>query len=169
MDLSRQQVALIKAVSAAQPRCVVILNNGSPVAMNEWIDGVPAVLEAWLMGQAGGGAIADVLFGKVNPCGRLAETFPLNLSDTPAYINFPGENGKVVYGEGLYIGYRYYDARQAEVLFPFGYGLSYTTFELKNLRLSKHAIKDTDEPHRLGGRDQYGQSRRENRRADLRA
>jgi beta-glucosidase len=145
MDLSDQQVALIQAVSAVQPRCVVILNNGSPVAMSAWIDGVPAVLEAWLMGQAGGGAMADVLFGKVNPCGRLAETFPLKLSDTPAYLNFPGGNGVVRYGEGLFIGYRYYDAKQMKVLFPFGYGLSYTTFEMKNLRLSKMAIKDTDD------------------------
>lgn len=144
IDLSKQQVALIKAVSAAQPRCVVILNNGSAVAMSEWIDAVPAVLEAWLMGQAGGGAIADVLFGKVNPSGRLAETFPLKLSDTPAFINFPGENGTVRYGEGLFIGYRYYDARQMDVLFPFGYGLSYTTFEYKNLRLSSQSITDTD-------------------------
>ena len=145
MDLSDQQVALIQAVSAVQPRCVVILNSGSPVAMSAWIDGVPAVLEAWLMGQAGGGAIADVLFGKVNPSGRLAETFPLKLSDTPAYLNFPGGNGVVRYGEGLFIGYRYYDAKQVDVLFPFGYGLSYTTFEVNNLRLSQAAISDTDD------------------------
>jgi beta-glucosidase len=144
MDLSKQQVALIKAVSAAQPRCVVILNNGSPLAMSAWIDGVPAVLEAWLMGQAGGGAMADVLSGKVNPSGRLAETFPLKLSDTPATINFPGGDGIVRYGEGLFIGYRYYETKQQPVLFPFGYGLSYTTFELKNLRLSRGSISDTD-------------------------
>jgi beta-glucosidase len=112
--------------------------------MSEWIDNVPAVLEAWLMGQAGGGAIADVLFGNVNPSGHLSETFPLKLSDTPAYINFPGENGKVRYGEGLFIGYRYYDTRSMDVLFPFGYGLSYTTFEVKNLSLSSPTIKDTD-------------------------
>jgi beta-glucosidase len=144
IDLSAQQVALIKAVSAAQPRCVVILNNGSAIAMSEWIDAVPAVLESWLMGQAGGGAIADVLFGKVNPSGRLAETFPIKLSDTPAFINFPGQNGIVRYGEGLFIGYRYYEARVMDVLFPFGHGLSYTTFEYKNLRLSSQSITDTD-------------------------
>ncbi len=144
IDLTHQQIALIKAVAAVQPRCVVILNNGSAVAMSEWIGQVPAVLEAWLMGQAGGGAIADVLFGNVNPSGHLSETFPLKLSDTPAYINFPGENGKVRYGEGLFIGYRYYDARSMDVLFPFGYGLSYTTFEFKNLRLSSPSIKDSD-------------------------
>jgi beta-glucosidase len=144
IDLSDQQVALIKAVAAAQPRCVVILNSGSAVAMSEWIDAVPAVLEAWLMGQAGGGAIADVLFGKVNPSGRLAETFPIKLSHTPAFINFPGQNDTVRYGEGLFIGYRYYEAREMDVLFPFGYGLSYTTFEYHNLRLSSQSITDTD-------------------------
>jgi beta-glucosidase len=138
IDLSEQQVALIQAVSAVQPRCVVILNNGSAVAMHDWIDRIPVVLEAWMMGQAGGGAIADVLFGKVNPSGKLAETFPIQLSDTPAYLNFPGENGQVRYGEELYIGYRYYDAKNMPVQFPFGYGLSYTTFEFTNLNIAKH-------------------------------
>jgi beta-glucosidase len=142
MDLTDQQVALIKAVSKAQPRSVVILNNGSPVAMRSWIAGVPAVLEAWLAGQAGGGAVADVLFGRVNPSGRLAETFPIQLSDTPAHINFPGENGKVYYGERSFIGYRYYDSKDAPVQFPFGFGLSYTSFELSNLRLSKKSIHE---------------------------
>ncbi len=144
IDLTAQQVALIKAVCAAQPRSVVILNNGSAVAMADWIDAPQAVLEAWLMGQAGGGAIADVLFGDVNPSGRLAETFPLALHDTPAYLNYPGENGAVLYGEGLFIGYRYYDAKRQDVLFPFGYGLSYTTFEFSNLRVSSERFKDTD-------------------------
>src|SRR5690554_4467236 len=101
IDLTEQQVALIKAVAAAQSKTVVILNNGPAVAMSDWIDEVPAVLEAWMMGQAGGGAIADILFGKVNPGGKLAETFPLKLSDTPAHINFPGEAGQVRYGEGI--------------------------------------------------------------------
>jgi beta-glucosidase len=136
LDLTPQQVALIQAVCAAQPRSVVILNSGSAVAMGAWIDGAAAVLEAWMMGQAGGGAIADVLFGVVNPSGKLAETFPLRLADTPAYLNYPGGHGQVRYGEGLYIGYRYYDARDVPVLFPFGHGLSYTTFAYSNLRLS---------------------------------
>ncbi len=144
LDLTPQQVALIKAVSAAQPQTVVILNNGSAVTMSEWIDGVAAVLEAWMMGQAGGGAIADVLFGAVNPSGKLAETFPLKLADTPAHINFPGENGAVRYGEGLFIGYRYYDAKETPVLFPFGHGLSYTTFAYSNPRLSATEITDMD-------------------------
>jgi beta-glucosidase len=112
--------------------------------MSEWIDGAAAVLEAWMMGQAGGGAIADVLLGKVNPSGKLAETFPLRLQDTPAYINFPGENHAVRYGEGLFIGYRYYDAKEMEVLFPFGYGLSYTTFAYDNLKFSAQSFKDVD-------------------------
>jgi len=144
LDLTEQQVALIKAVAAVQPKTVVILNNGSAVAMSEWIDDTAAVLEAWMMGQAGAGAIADVLFGKVNPSGKLAETFPLKLQDTPAYINYPGENGTVRYGEGLFIGYRYYDAKQVDVLFPFGYGLSYTTFDYANLTVSDKAFKDVD-------------------------
>lgn len=144
IDLTKQQIALIKAVSAAQPKTVVVLNNGSPVAMSEWIDGCAAVLEAWMMGQAGGGSIADVLTGKINPSGRLAETFPLKLSDTPAFLNSPGENGQVRYGEGLYIGYRYYDAKDVPVLFPFGYGLSYTTFAYSAPRVSASAFKDVD-------------------------
>ncbi len=136
MDLTTQQIALIQAVTAAQPNTVVILNNGAPVAMSEWIDGAAAVLEAWMMGQAGGGAIADILFGRVNPSGKLAETYPLRLVDTPAYLNFPGENGDVRYGEGLFIGYRYYDTKQVPVEFPFGYGLSYTTFVYDHVRVS---------------------------------
>ncbi|MDX1416971.1 MAG: glycoside hydrolase family 3 C-terminal domain-containing protein [Candidatus Promineifilaceae bacterium] len=141
IDLTEQQVALIKAVSAVQPHCVVILNNGSPVAMQDWIDQAPAVIEAWLMGQAGGGAVADVLFGLVNPSGRLAETFPMRLADTPAYTNFHGEAGRVYYGERLYVGYRYYDVKECDVLYPFGYGLSYTTFEYSNLRIDQPVIQ----------------------------
>jgi beta-glucosidase len=144
LDLTPQQVALIKAVSAVQPKTVVVLNNGAPVAMAEWIDGPAAVLEAWMMGQAGGAAVADVLFGRVNPSGRLAETFPVKLADTPAYINWPGEAGAVRYGEGLFIGYRYYDAREMPVQFPFGYGLSYTTFEYAKAKASATTFKDTD-------------------------
>jgi beta-glucosidase len=144
LDLTEQQVALIKAVSNVQPRTIVVLNNGAPVAMSEWIDGVGALLEGWMMGQAGGAAIADVLFGRVNPSGKLAETFPLKLSDTPAYLNWPGEAGEVRYGEGLFIGYRYYDARQLPMLFPFGYGLSYTIFAYSNARASAKTFKDVE-------------------------
>jgi len=122
----------------------VVLNTGSPVAMSAWIDAVPAVLEAWMMGQAGGGAVADILFGRANPCGKLAETFPLKLADTPAYLHWPGGAGKVLYGEGLFIGYRYYDAKEVPVLFPFGHGLSYTTFAYSNPQVSATIFRDVD-------------------------
>ncbi len=144
LDLTEQQIALIKAVAKVQPNTVVILNNGAPVAMSAWIDDVAAVLEAWMMGQAGGGAIADILFGKVNPSGKLAETFPIKIVDTPASINWPGGAGEVHYGEGIFIGYRYYDAKELPVLFPFGYGLSYTTFTYSNANVSVKTFKDAD-------------------------
>jgi len=144
LDLTGQQVALIQAVTKVQPRTVVILNNGSAVAMSEWLEGAAAVLEAWMMGQAGGGAIADILFGKVNPSGKLSETFPLNLVSTPAYLNYPGGHGEVRYGEGIFIGYRYYDAKETPVLFPFGHGLSYTTFTYSNPKVSASVFRDTD-------------------------
>ncbi len=144
LDLTPQQVALIQAVSAVQPKTVVILNSGSAVAMEAWIDGTAAVLEAWFMGQAGGGAIADILFGQVNPSGKLAETFPHGLPDTPAYLNYPGDNGAVRYGEGLFIGYRYYDAKEMPVRFPFGHGLSYTTFAYTNPTVSATSFDDID-------------------------
>jgi beta-glucosidase len=152
IDLTEQQVALIKAVAQTQPHTVVVLNNGAPVAMSGWIDDVDAVLESWMMGQAGGEAIADVLFGRANPCGKLAETFPLKLADTPAHLNWPGEAGQARYGEGMFIGYRYYDAKEMPVLFPFGYGLSYTTFAYSNAKVyteqgrsvSAQTFKDVD-------------------------
>ena len=144
MELSAHQVALIQAVTAVQPNTAVILNNGAPVVMNEWVEKAAAVLEAWMMGQAGGGAIADILYGHVNPSGKLAETYPLRLADTPSYLNFPGENGKVRYGEGLYIGYRHYDAKDIPVLFPFGHGLSYTTFDYNNMQVSAGTFEDVD-------------------------
>jgi beta-glucosidase len=144
LDLTDQQIALIKAVSKVQPHTVVVLNNGAPVAMSAWIDDVDAVLESWMMGQAGGAAVADVLFGRVNPSGKLAETFPLKLSDTPSHLNWPGGMGQVRYGEGLFIGYRYYDTKEMPVLFPFGYGLSYTTFAYSNAKVSVTKFKDVD-------------------------
>jgi len=144
LDLTEHQVALIRAVAKAQPKTVVVLNSGAPVAMSAWIDAVPAVLEGWMMGQAGGGALADILFGRANPCGKLAETFPLKLPHTPAYLNWPGGAGKVRYGEGLFIGYRYYDAKELPVLFPFGHGLSYTTFAYSNAHVSAQTFRDVD-------------------------
>ncbi|HEY9122444.1 MAG TPA: glycoside hydrolase family 3 C-terminal domain-containing protein, partial [Brevefilum sp.] len=143
LNLTQQQISLVQAVSKAQPESVVILNTGSAVAMSDWIDNVKVVLQAWLMGQAGAGAIADILFGKTNPSGKLAETFPIKLEDTPAFINFPGDAGEVRYGEGLNVGYRYYDVKKMPVQFPFGFGLSYTTFDYSNLQVAD-AFTDID-------------------------
>ncbi len=142
LDLPPSHVALLEAVLAVQSRVVVVLSNGSPVAM-PWVDRVPAVLEGYLGGQAGGAGIADVLFGIVNPSGKLAETFPVRLEDTPAYLDFPGDATKVVYNERLYVGYRAYDARHIEPLFPFGHGLSYTTFVYGDLKADRGEIDDT--------------------------
>ena len=107
---------------------MVVLSNGGVVAL-PFADRVPTILEGWLLGQAGGGGTADVLYGVVNPSAKLTETIPRRLADTPAYGNFPGEHGHVRYGEGLLVGYRWYDERGLDVAFPFGHGLSYTTFE----------------------------------------
>jgi beta-glucosidase len=144
LDLTQQQIALVRAVAKIQPKTVMVLNNGAPVVMSEWIDSVSAVLEGWMMGQAGGAALADILFGLVNPSGKLSETFPLKLMDTPPYTNFPGGAGTVHYGEGMFIGYRYYDAKKMPVLFPFGHGLSYTTFAYSNPKVSAKNFKDVD-------------------------
>ncbi len=129
IDLSDEHRELIERVAAVNPRTVVVLSNGGVLRTAPWDGGVPAILEGWLLGQAGGSALADVLFGRVNPSGRLAETIPLKLADHPSYLDFPGEHGHVRYGEGLHVGYRGFDAREQEVGYPFGFGLSYTTFE----------------------------------------
>lgn len=134
MELVGRQVELIEAVAEANPNTVVVLNIGAPITM-PWLDKVAGVLVAWYPGQEAGNAIADVLFGDVNPSGKLPTTFPKRLQDNPAYINYPGENGQVFYGEGIFVGYRYYEKKQIETLFPFGYGLSYTTFAYSNLKL----------------------------------
>lgn len=128
IDLPREQLELLDAVLAVNSRTVVVLSNGGVVAL-PFAARVPAVIEAWLLGQAGGGATADVLFGDVNPSAKLTETVPVCLEDTPAFLDFPGEFSHVNYGEGLFVGYRWYDARRLPVAFPFGHGLSYTSFE----------------------------------------
>ncbi|NUU05383.1 glycoside hydrolase family 3 C-terminal domain-containing protein [Leifsonia sp. C5G2] len=127
IELPTDQLALVEAVVAANPRTVVVLSNGGVVRL-PFAGAVPAIVEGWLLGQAGGTATADVLFGAVNPSGKLTETVPLRIEDTPAFLNFPGEEGHVRYGEGIFVGYRWYDARQLEVAYPFGHGLSYTSF-----------------------------------------
>jgi beta-glucosidase len=146
LDLPAGHNRLIEAVSSAQANVVVILMNGSAITM-PWADQVKTIVEAWLGGQAGGGAIADVLTGKINPSGKLSETFPARLEDTPPYPNFPARDKQANYGEGIFIGYRYYDVRKIAPLFPFGFGLSYTTFAYSDLRLNTTSIKDTE---RLG-------------------
>jgi beta-glucosidase len=128
MDLPRAQLDLLAQLAAGHPRVVVVLANGSAVRVADWAPDVPAILECWLSGQAAGGAVADLLLGQANPSGRLAETIPLRLADCTAHLNFPGEAGHVRYGEGVFVGYRGYDALEREVSFPFGHGLSYTTF-----------------------------------------
>src|SRR5256885_10745132 len=138
-----QQDALVEQVAAANPRTIVVLNTGSPISM-PWLEKVAAVVQAWYPGQECGNAIADVLFGDTNPSGKLPQTFPLRLEDTPTYLDFPGENGKVYYGEGLFVGYRYYDKKKIAPLFPFGFGLSYTTFDYGPLTLSTRQIGPDD-------------------------
>ncbi|MGX6511587.1 glycoside hydrolase family 3 C-terminal domain-containing protein [Rhodococcus sp. SJ-2] len=129
MELPGSQLELLDAVVAANPATVVVLSNGGVVRVSGFADRVPALIEGWLLGQAGGGAVADVLYGLADPAGRLAESIPVRLEDTPSYTDFPGEHGHVRYGEGLFVGYRGFDARETDVSFPFGHGLSYTTFE----------------------------------------
>ena len=143
IDLPPAHNRLIEAVAEAQPTTAVVLTNGSAVAM-PWVDRVPAIVEAWLGGQAGAGAVADVVFGKVNPSGKLAETFPVRLEDTPAFLNFPAEDGEVLYGERVFVGYRYYDKRKILPLFPFGHGLSYTDFTYSDLKVSSERFTDKD-------------------------
>ena len=139
MKLPGAQNELIERVAKANRNTIVVLNVGSPVEM-PWIDKVPAVLQLWYNSQEQGNALADVLFGDVNPSGKLPTTFPVRLQDNPAFINYPGENGRVRYGEGIFVGYRYYDKKEVTPLFPFGHGLSYTTFKYSNLRLSAKAL-----------------------------
>ena len=144
LDMPAVQNQLIEKLAAVNPRLVVLLHNGSPVAM-PWVDKAGAILECYLGGENIGTAQVNLLFGKANPCGKLAETFPLRLEDTPCYMYYPGNGRTCVYAEGIFVGYRWYDSRKMPVLFPFGHGLSYTSFEYSDLRLSKKAFKDSEE------------------------
>jgi beta-glucosidase len=143
MRIPKCHEELIERVAAANPNTVVVLHNGAPIEM-PWLDDVGAVLEAYLGGQAGGAAVADVLTGRVNPSGRLPESFPACLKDNSSYPWYGGERDTAEYHEGIFVGYRWYDKKHMPVLFPFGYGLSYTDFQYGNLRLSAHHMKDTD-------------------------
>lgn len=146
LDLPACQNRLISAVAAVQPRTVVVLHNGSPVTM-PWLDKVSAVLEMYLAGEAAGAAAADLLFGDVSPSGKLAETFPARLEDTPSFLNFPGNADTVDYAEDVYIGYRWYDARKIPALFPFGHGLSYTSFSLEDITIDRQTAGPEDLVH----------------------
>ncbi len=143
MQLPECQNRLIRAVAEVQPNTIVVLHNGSPVEM-PWITDVKAVLETYLGGEGVGKATVDVLFGRSNPSGKLPETFPLQLSDNPSYLNFPGDGRKVEYREGIFVGYRYYDKKEMEVLFPFGHGLSYTEFTYSDLKVDKQQMTDEE-------------------------
>lgn len=142
MRLPDCQNRLIAEIIKVQPNTVVVLHNGSPVEM-PWLSDVKGLMEAYLGGQAVGEAEVNLLYGKVNPSGKLAETIPCRLADNPSYLTF-GDSEKTVYSEGVFVGYRYYDAREMQVAFPFGYGLSYTTFAYSNLRLDRQEITDQE-------------------------
>ena len=142
MQLPNCQNRLIREILSVQSEVIVVLHNGSPVEM-PWLSDVKGLLEAYLGGQAVGEALANILFGSVNPSGKLAETLPNKLSDNPSYLTF-GEGEHVAYNEGIFVGYRYYDKKEMDVAFPFGHGLSYTTFAYSNLRLSQNEMSDND-------------------------
>ena len=142
MRLPKCQNRLITEILKVQPNTVIVLHNGSPVEM-PWLGEIKGLLETYLGGQAGGAAAANILYGKINPSGKLAETMPLKLSDNPSYLNFGGGE-KVEYREGIFVGYRYYDTKEMDVAFPFGYGLSYTTFAYSNLKLSMENPTEKD-------------------------
>jgi beta-glucosidase len=141
LGIPANHVNLLEEVLKVQKNVVVVLSNGSPIAM-PWAPQVPAILEGYLGGQAWGGAVVDVLFGKSNPSGKLAETFPLRLEDNPSYLNFPGDLKKVEYREGIFVGYRHYDATHLGTLFPFGHGLSYTSFTYGAVALDKTSFTE---------------------------
>jgi len=143
LDMPKNQNDLIEAVAAVQPNTVVVLHGGAPMCL-PWLDKVKAVLCMYLGGQEVGHAAVELLYGEKNPSGKLAETWPLKLEDNPSYLNFPGKDGIVEYHEGIYIGYRYYDKKKMDVLFPFGHGLSYTDFAYSDLKLDKETLTDKE-------------------------
>ena len=144
MRMPQNQLQLIDRICEVCSNVVVVLHNGSPVEL-PFAEKVKGILEMYLGGQAVGSATCDLLFGEANPCGKLSETFPFKLSDNPSYLNFPGHMDDVQYKEGIFVGYRYYDYKQIEPMYPFGHGLSYTTFEYSDMKLSSQTISSTDE------------------------
>ena len=143
MRMPECQNELISEIAKVQKNVVVVLHNGAPVEM-PWTDEVKGILEAYLGGEAVGQAVVELLFGRKNPCGKLAETIPYKLEDTPSHLYFPGNGKKVEYREGVFVGYRYYDTKKMQVRFPFGHGLSYTRFEYSNLQVSKENMTDNE-------------------------
>lgn len=137
IKLPAKQLELLDRVAAVNDHVVVVLSNGSVVAVSPWASRAQGILESWLLGQAGGAALADVIFGDENPSGKLAQTIPLDIHDDPSTLNWPGEEGHVDYGEGVFVGYRYYDTFDKAVAYPFGYGLSYTTFSIGEVTVEK--------------------------------
>ena len=137
LDIPAKQVELLKAVAAENKNIVVVLSNGSVVSVAPWAGNAKGILESWLLGQSGGPALADVIFGKVSPSGKLAQTIPMDINDDPSMINWPGEEGHVDYGEGVFVGYRYYDTYDKAVDYPFGFGLSYATFAIDGVNVAK--------------------------------
>ncbi|NMC86713.1 MAG: glycosyl hydrolase [Anaerolineaceae bacterium] len=144
MKMPQAHNDLIAAVAQANPEVVVVLSNGSPVEI-PWLGQAKGLLEAYLGGEASGAAIADILFGRVNPSGKLAETFPVKLEDNPSYLNFPGEGDRVEYREGIFVGYRYYEKKKTRPAFAFGHGLSYTTYAYSDLKLEKSSLTDQEQ------------------------
>ena len=137
LDIPAKQVELLNAVAAENENVVVVLSNGSVVSVAPWAGNAKGILESWLLGQSGGPALADVIFGKVSPSGKLAQTIPMDINDDPSMINWPGEEGHVDYGEGVFVGYRYYDTYDKAVDYPFGFGLSYATFAIDGVNVAK--------------------------------
>ena len=137
LDIPAKQVELLNAVAAENENVVVVLSNGSVVSVAPWAANAKGILESWLLGQSGGPALADVIFGKVSPSGKLAQTIPMDINDDPSMINWPGEEGHVDYGEGVFVGYRYYDTYDKAVDYPFGFGLSYATFAIDGVNVAK--------------------------------
>jgi beta-glucosidase len=135
MDLPDGQDELIEAVEKANPHTIVVLNSGDPVTMSKWVDKTPALLDMWYGGQEGGHALASILFGDANPSGKLPVTMPKRFEQSPAFGHYPGENLEVDYAEGIYVGYRYFDTKNVEPAFPFGFGLSYTKFGYSDLKV----------------------------------
>ena len=137
LDMPAKQITLLEQVAAANQNVVVVLSNGSVVSVAPWAKNAKGILESWLLGQSGGPALADVIFGQVSPSGKLAQSIPLDINDDPSMLNWPGEEGHVDYGEGVFVGYRYYDTYGKVVDYPFGYGLSYATFEIADVAAAK--------------------------------